>query len=39
MDLMTDFLTGHVVPAGAGLAGDPALKAPQPSTGGALGVS
>ena len=38
MDLMTDFLTGYVVPAGAGLAGDPGLKAPQPSTGGAQSV-
>jgi quercetin dioxygenase-like cupin family protein len=37
MDLMTDFLTGYVVPAGAGLAGDPGLKAP-PSTGGAQSV-
>ena len=38
MDLMTDVLTGYVVPAGAGLAGDPGLKASQPSTGGALSV-
>jgi hypothetical protein len=28
--LMADFLTGYVVPAGAGLAGDPGLKASQP---------
>ena len=28
-DLMTAFLAGYVVPAGAGLAGDPGLKAPQ----------
>jgi mannose-6-phosphate isomerase-like protein (cupin superfamily) len=35
---MTDFLTGYVVAAGAGLAGDPGLKASQPSTGGALSV-
>jgi hypothetical protein len=26
MDLMTDFLTGDMVPAGAGLADDPGLK-------------
>jgi len=38
MDLMADLLTGYVVPAGAGLAGDPGLKASQPSTGGALSV-
>ena len=38
MDLMTDFLTGNMVPAGAGPAGDPRLKASQPSTGGALSV-
>ena len=38
MDPMTDFLTGHVVPGGAGLAGDPGLKASQRSTGGALSV-
>jgi mannose-6-phosphate isomerase-like protein (cupin superfamily) len=38
MDVMTDFLTGYVVPAGAGLAGDPGLKASRPSTGGALSV-
>jgi len=35
---MTDFLTGYVVPAGAGLAGDPGLKASRHSTGGALTV-
>jgi mannose-6-phosphate isomerase-like protein (cupin superfamily) len=35
---MTDFLTGYVVPAGAGLAGDPGLKASRRSTGGALSV-
>jgi mannose-6-phosphate isomerase-like protein (cupin superfamily) len=38
MYLMTDFLTGYVVPAGAGLAGDPGLKASGHSTGGALSV-
>ena len=35
---MTDFLTGYVVPAGAGLAGDAGLRASRPSTGGALSV-
>ena len=35
---MTDFLTAHVVLAGAGLAGDPGLKASRHSTGGALSV-
>lgn len=35
---MTDFLAGYVVPAGAGLADDPGLKASQRSTGGALSV-
>jgi mannose-6-phosphate isomerase-like protein (cupin superfamily) len=35
---MTDFLTGYVVPAGAGLAGDPGLKASWHSAGGALSV-
>jgi mannose-6-phosphate isomerase-like protein (cupin superfamily) len=35
---MTDFLTGYVVAAGAGLAGDPGLKASRHSTGGALTV-
>jgi mannose-6-phosphate isomerase-like protein (cupin superfamily) len=35
---MTDFLAGYVVPAGAGVAGDPGLKASQQSTGGALSV-
>ena len=29
-DLMADFLTGYVVPAGASLVGDPGLKASQP---------
>ena len=38
MDVMTDFLTGYVVAAGAGLAGEPALKASRQSTGGALSV-
>src|ERR1035438_10005734 len=36
MDAMTDFLTGYVVAAGAGLAGDLGLKASRRSTGGAL---
>jgi mannose-6-phosphate isomerase-like protein (cupin superfamily) len=35
---MTDFLTGYVVAAGAGLADDPGLKASRHSTGGALTV-
>src|ERR1022692_1193345 len=35
---MTDFLAGYVVPPGAGVAGDPGLKASQRSTGGALSV-
>lgn len=35
---MTEFLTGYVVTAGAGLAGDPGLKASHQSTGGALSV-
>ena len=38
MDVMTDFLTGYVAAAGAGLAGDPGLKASRQSTGGALSV-
>jgi len=38
MDPMTDFLTGHVVPAGADLAGAPGLKASRQSTGGGLSV-
>jgi len=38
MDVMTDFLTGYVVAAGAGLAGDPGLKASRQSAGGALSV-
>jgi mannose-6-phosphate isomerase-like protein (cupin superfamily) len=35
---MTDFPTGYVVPAAAGLAGDPGLKASRHSTGGTLTV-
>ena len=35
---MTDFLDGYVVPPGAGMTGDPGLKASQHSTGGALSV-
>jgi mannose-6-phosphate isomerase-like protein (cupin superfamily) len=35
---MTDFLTGYVIPGGAGLAGDPGLKPSRHSTGGALSV-
>jgi hypothetical protein len=35
---VTDFLTGNVVSADAGLAGDPGLKASRHSTGGALSV-
>jgi quercetin dioxygenase-like cupin family protein len=35
---MTDFLTGYVIPPGAGMAGDPGLKASQRSTGGTLSV-
>jgi quercetin dioxygenase-like cupin family protein len=35
---MTDFLAGYVVPPGAGVAGDPSLKASHRSTGGALSV-
>ncbi|HYB48400.1 MAG TPA: cupin domain-containing protein [Streptosporangiaceae bacterium] len=35
---MTDLLTGYVVPASAGLAGDPGLKASRHSTGGAVSV-
>jgi len=38
MDAMTDFLTGYVIAAGAGLAGDPGMKASGQSTGGALSV-
>jgi len=38
MYLMTDLLTGYVVPASAGLAGDPGLKASRHSTGGAVSV-
>jgi mannose-6-phosphate isomerase-like protein (cupin superfamily) len=38
MDSMTDFLTGYVVAAGGGLAGDPGLMASRQSTGGALSV-
>jgi mannose-6-phosphate isomerase-like protein (cupin superfamily) len=35
---MTDFVAGYVVPPGAGVAGDPSLKASQHLTGGALSV-
>jgi mannose-6-phosphate isomerase-like protein (cupin superfamily) len=35
---MTDLLAGYVVPPGAGLAGDPGMKASKRSTGGALSV-
>ncbi len=35
---VTDFLTGYVVSASAGLAGEPGLKASRHSTGGALSV-
>jgi quercetin dioxygenase-like cupin family protein len=35
---MTVFLSGYIVPPGAGVAGDPSLKASQRSTGGALSV-
>lgn len=38
MDRVTDFLAAYVLPAGAGLAGDPGLKASRHSTGGALSV-
>jgi hypothetical protein len=38
MDSVTEFVTGYVVPAGAGLAGDPGLKASARSTGGVLSV-
>jgi hypothetical protein len=38
MDAMTDFLTGYEVATGAGLGGDPGLKASRQSTGGALSV-
>ena len=38
MYLMTEFLTGNVVPAGAGLAGGPGMKASRHSTDGALSV-
>ena len=38
MYLMTDFLTGYVVSAGAGLAADRGLKASRRSTGGVLSV-
>ena len=34
MDSVTEFVTGYVVPAGAGLAGDPGPKAPARPTGG-----
>ena len=39
MDVMTDLLTGYLVAADAGLAGDPGLKASRQSAGGALSVS
>jgi mannose-6-phosphate isomerase-like protein (cupin superfamily) len=35
---MTDFLAGYVVPPGAGLGGDPGMKASKHSTGGTLSV-
>jgi quercetin dioxygenase-like cupin family protein len=35
---MTDFLAGYALPPGAGLAGDPGLKASRHATGGALSV-
>lgn len=35
---MTDFLAGYVAPPGAGLAGDPGMKASKLSTGGTLSV-
>ena len=35
---MTDFLAGYAVPPGAGVAGDPGLKASRHSTGAALSV-
>jgi quercetin dioxygenase-like cupin family protein len=35
---MTDFLAGYALSPGAGLAGDPGLKASRHSTGGALSV-
>jgi len=35
---MTDFLAGYVAPPGAGLGGDPGLKASKHSTGGTLSV-
>jgi hypothetical protein len=38
IDVMTGFLIGYVVGPGAGLAGDPGLKASQQSAGGALSV-
>jgi hypothetical protein len=38
MDRVAEFLAGYVVPAGAGLAGDPGLKASRDSTGGVLSV-
>jgi hypothetical protein len=38
MNVMTDFLTGYVLQAGAGLGGDPGLKASRCLTGGALSV-
>ena len=38
MDTVTEFLTGYVIPAGTGLAGDQGLKASRRSTGGVLSV-
>jgi mannose-6-phosphate isomerase-like protein (cupin superfamily) len=38
MDPVTDFLTGYVVPAGDGLAGDLGLEVSRHSTGGAVSV-
>jgi mannose-6-phosphate isomerase-like protein (cupin superfamily) len=38
MYVMTDFLTGYVLPAGTGLGGDPGLKASRHLTGGVLSV-
>ena len=35
---MTDFLAGYALPPGAGVAGDPGLKASRHTTGGALSV-
>jgi mannose-6-phosphate isomerase-like protein (cupin superfamily) len=38
MGQVTEFLAGYMVPAGAGLAGDPGLKASRHSTGGSLSI-